>query len=96
VEGFFLHIQATWKISELYPRVFKKRGASAGGKIRDSGLADFGWRGMLYEVGQDGGYGTVKEVEQLNLYEFINYVSYLRAQNKYRDLATATPKAGRR
>ena len=51
---------------------------------------------MLYEVGQDGGYGTVKEVEQLNLYEFINYVSYLRAQNKYRDLATATPKAGRR
>lgn len=41
---------------------------------------------MLYEVGQDGGYGTVKEVEKLNLYEFINYVSYLRAQNKYSEL----------
>jgi len=40
----------------------------------------------VYEVAQDGGYGGVKEVEQLNLYEFINYLSYLRAQNRYREL----------
>ena len=53
---------------------------------------DFGWRGILYEVAQDGGYGGVKEVEQLNLYEFINYASYLRAQNKYRELITPKPK----
>ena len=84
--GFFLHLQATWKISELYPRVFKKSGGGSAGAVAASGLADFGWRGMLYEVAQDGGYGTVKEVERLGLYEFINYLSYLRAQNKYREL----------
>lgn len=43
---------------------------------------------MLYEVAQDGGYGTVTDVENLNLYEFINYLSYLRAQNRYRELTT--------
>ena len=46
---------------------------------------------MLYEVGQDGGYGSVKEVEKLNLYEFVNYVAYLRSQNKYRELITPKP-----
>jgi hypothetical protein len=49
---------------------------------------------MLYEVAQDGGYGSMKEVENLNLYEFINYLSYLRAQNKYRELtAPKLPKS---
>lgn len=81
-----MHIQTTRKISELYPKVFQRSGKGVGSKIRESGLADFGWRGMLYEVGQDGGYGTISEVEQMNLYEFINYLSYLRAQNKYREL----------
>ena len=81
-----MHLQATWKIAELYPRVFKKSGRGIAGAIAQSGLADFGWRGMLYEVAQDGGYGTVKDVERLNLYEFINYLSYLRAQNRYREL----------
>lgn len=46
---------------------------------------------MLYEVAQDGGYGTVKDIEKLNLYEFVNYLSFLRAQNRYRELTT--PKA---
>ena len=47
---------------------------------------------MIYEVAQDGGCGTVSDVEKLNLYEFINYVSYLRAQNKYRELTSAAFK----
>ena len=86
-----MHLQATNTIAELYPRVFKRSGAKVGSKIRESGLADFGCRGMLYEVGQDGGYGSVKEVEKLNLYEFVNYVAYLRSQNKYRELIAPKP-----
>jgi hypothetical protein len=50
---------------------------------------------MIYEVGQDGGYGGVKEVERMNLYEWINYVSYLRSQNKYRELTAPTIKGGK-
>ena len=48
---------------------------------------------MLFEVGQDGAYGTVKEVEQMGLYDFMYYLGYLRAQNKYRELTA--PKYGK-
>jgi hypothetical protein len=39
---------------------------------------------MIYEVALTGALGTIREVEQVNLWEFFDLVSYLRAQNEFR------------
>ena len=84
--GFFLHFGAIKKIRDLHPRLFERGRATDAGIFARSGLKDFGWRGQIYEVAQDGGLGTVEEVEQTRLYDFMNYLSYLKAQSKHREL----------
>lgn len=40
-------------------------------------------RGLIFEVAQSGAYGTIPEVEQINLWDFFDYLSYIRSQNAY-------------
>ena len=81
--GFFLH-RFTWAaIADRYGNLFKaeeKTKAAA----RKSGILNFGVRGMIYEVSITGAVGTVKEVEKLNIWEFFDFLSYIRAQNEFR------------
>lgn len=37
---------------------------------------------MIYEVAEAGGLGTVKQVEVNKLYDFLHYLSYIRAKGK--------------
>ena len=39
---------------------------------------------MIYEVSLTGVMGKVKEVEQVNIWEFFDLLSYLRAQNDFK------------
>ena len=47
---------------------------------------------MIYEVAQAGGLGTVSQVEQTGLYDFMSYLSYLRAQSKLEELTAKRAK----
>ena len=86
---FFLHRKAYDFTVDMHQNIFKTGAANdRQSDYKKSGLADFGWRGMIYEVAQAGGLGTVKEVEQAKLYDFMSYLSYLRAQAKLEELAS--------
>ena len=41
---------------------------------------------MIYEVAQAGGLGTVLQAEQVKLYDFMSYLSYIRAQGKFNQI----------
>jgi hypothetical protein len=47
---------------------------------------DFSFRGWIYDVAESDLYKDVKDVEQLQLYDFIEAMSYLRSKNKYMNL----------
>ena len=84
-----MHFRAIRKIHDLYPRLFERSKATESGSFARSGLKDFGWRGKIYEIAQDGAVGTLEKVEDMRLYDFMNYLSYIRAQSKYREIRDA-------
>jgi hypothetical protein len=45
-------------------------------------------RGLIYEVSLTGAVGTLKEVERMNIWEFFDFLSYMRAQNEFRNEAS--------
>lgn len=38
---------------------------------------------MIYEVAQTGAYGTINQVERVKVWDFFDYLSYIRSQNEY-------------
>ena len=91
--AFFLHRSTYSNVEQLYPNIFASSNAGAyQGDYKKSGLLNFGWRGMIYEVAQAGGLGTVSQVEQTGLYDFMSYLSYLRAQSKLEELTAKRAK----
>ncbi len=94
---FFLHRKAYSSLANIYDNVFSKgAGTGKSGDYNKSGLSNFGWRGTIYEVAQSGGLGTVKQVEQVNLYDFMSYLSYQKAQSKYNELTAARSESKRK
>jgi len=63
-------------------------------------MDSYGWRGMIYDVAQSGAMGSIAEVEKSKLYSFMNYLAYMKSQQKYDELAAARieakSKAGRK
>lgn len=55
---------------------------------------------MIYDVAQSGALGTVAQVEQSRLYDFMSYLSFMKSQSKHQEIATARvtaeSKSGRR
>jgi len=49
-------------------------------------LKDFGYQLWLYEVAESGMYGTINEVKNVNLWEFISCIDYIRAKAKFEEL----------
>jgi len=49
-------------------------------------LKDFGHQLWLYEVAESGMYGTINEVKNVNLWEFISCIDYIRAKAKFEEL----------
>lgn len=48
---------------------------------------------MIYDVAQTGAMGTIKEVEQIKLYEFMHYYSFTKSQQKLNELIAARTEA---
>lgn len=44
---------------------------------------------MIYDVAQSGAMGDIKQVEQTKLYDFMQYYSFIKSQQKYNDLSAA-------
>jgi len=44
-------------------------------------MNSYGWRAIIYEVAQNGAYGTIPDVEKVNIYDFFNYLSFIRTQS---------------
>ncbi len=68
-----------------YGKAPEKSKAPAGRGVeakRKSGLNDFGFRAYIYEL-ENGSNYTVKEVEQMKLYDYVSHLDYIRALNKY-------------
>lgn len=79
-----MHIGALQKVHERHPQVFKKStGTSEKKAVRSGELDNFNYRGLIYEVAQSGAYGTINEVERVNIWDFFDYMSYIRSQNEY-------------
>ncbi len=81
MECFFLHCQASTRLFKDYPIIWKAAKADPRGRSTGSGLSRYGSRGLIYEAAGHGGLGTVKEVEQVVLYDFYNYLSFHRVLN---------------
>lgn len=80
-----MHYATQQKITHLYPNVFEHSGNKRA--YQTSGIGSHGVRGLIYEVAQSAAYGTVRQVEKINIYEFYNYLSYVRSQGKYQKKA---------
>jgi hypothetical protein len=50
--------------------------------MKISGLSEFGTRMLIYEV-EDNTHFTTTEVERMNVYDFLNRLSYIRSKSKY-------------
>jgi len=55
-------------------------------ELIESGLMDFGERTWIYEVSKSGYVGNLREVEQMDLYDFLETLDYIRSENKYYEL----------
>lgn len=53
-----------------------------------SGLEDFGAIGWIYEVAESGMAGTIQQIKEMPLYDFISVLSYLRCINKFEKYAS--------
>lgn len=51
---------------------------------------------MIYEVAQSGAMGNIIDVEKIGLYEFMSYMSYMKAQIKYNELSAKRSEANRK
>jgi len=74
--GFFLHDKIIRYISETTNHIYKSS------KRSSKKTGGFGMRSGIIEVAQTGILGTLKEVEQTNLYTWIEILEWLREQNE--------------
>jgi hypothetical protein len=72
-------------ISERYKWIFDSSSSDAKTKsaFNKSGLSDFGLNTWYYEIAEGGMFGTVKEIKQMPMWEFIDALSYIRACAKF-------------
>ena len=93
--GFFLSSKAYKHIKQQYPNVFGSKGITYAKAKAASGIDRFGWYGAILDLAT--GISDVKNVEQSNLYEFLNYLSRQIAVNDYQNSVTEQQqKAGKK
>ena len=81
--GFFLRTKAYRVIKQRYPNVFASKGLAYAKAKAASGVDRFGWYGAILDLAN--GISDVKNVEQTNLYEFLNYLSRQIAVQDYQN-----------
>jgi hypothetical protein len=81
LECFFLHSQATERLYRDYPIIWQAPKTDGGNRVGGKNLSRFGSIGLIYEVSGYGGLGTVEDVENIKLYDFYHYLSFIRTSN---------------
>ena len=81
--GFFLRSKAYKFIKQQYANVFASKGIEYAKAKVSSGVDRFGWYGAVLDLAD--GISDVKNVEQSNLYDFLNYLSRQIAVNDYQN-----------
>ena len=81
MECFFLHIKANQRVFGDYSIIWKSAKTDPRGKGGGKQLQRFGSRALIYEVAGYGGYGTIDKVEWVKVYEFFNYLAFMRTIN---------------
>ena len=81
--GFFLRNKAYKFIKQQYANVFGSKGITYAKAKAASGIDRFGWYGAILDLAT--GISDVKNVEQTNLYEFLNYLSRQIAVSDYQN-----------
>ena len=88
--AFFLHRATYSELTKLHPKVFEEsRSKDTRSDAKSSGIDKFGWRGMIYEVADRGGIGKVEDCENAKIYDFMHYLSWIRANQKRDELSAA-------
>ena len=83
MECFFLHCQTVARLYADHPVIWRAPKVTTGKNRVSSGnkLQKYGSRGLIYEAAGYGAMGTVKEVEQVNVYDFYHYLAFCRDIN---------------
>ena len=81
--GFFLRSKAYKYIKQSYPNVFGSKGIVYAKAKAASGIDRFGWYGAILDLAD--GLSDVRNVEQSNLYDFLNYLSRQIAVSDYQN-----------
>jgi hypothetical protein len=74
------------RIEESYKWIFDQSGGMDSKRksaYKRSGLADFGYVSWLYEVAENGMCGNLTDVKNMNMWEFISVLSYVRCSGKF-------------
>ena len=51
--------------------------------VKRSGLNEFGFNGMIYEMARNGMCGNMQQVKDLRLHDFASALSYIRCESKF-------------
>ena len=86
--AFFLHLRTVEYVSENYQHILSTdfKAQLHAGELEESGILDFGFRNWIFEVAESGLRGTIKEVEEMPLYDFLETLDYIRSKNKFTEL----------
>lgn len=79
-----MHTESLRYINEKYSNIFGEGGPN--GKFKKSGLSDFGYKLWVYDVAKSGIVGNLDKVHNMDVWDFIECLSYLRCENKYYEL----------
>ena len=86
--GAFFYGELFKEIKSRYASIFKSGGFKLTRAAATSGISNFGWYGKILNLADTP--KEIKEIEQMPLYDFMNYLSYkiteIDFQNKINEL----------
>ena len=77
--GFFLFEQCLQFIRRYFTNLFERAGVNEAEAAANSGIEKYGWYGHLLGVTS---LTDLERVKKINLYEFLTYLSYKKAEFK--------------
>jgi len=81
VWSVFFYTLRRLKDSTVTIQLLQAPKTDGGNRVGGKNLSRFGSIGLIYEVSGYGGLGTVEDVENIKLYDFYHYLSFIRTSN---------------
>ena len=78
------------QLRKKYPGAFGK----GGGKKGPDFTSQFGWRGLIYSVAQDGPFGPEKKLRQTEVHDFFTYLDWNHGRSMEHEWRMKQNKAG--